>query len=111
VKLEFRARRRDHHGAIAVPGPICHRVVGAIGPRLEQAEIERAKRKPTESLDAYDYYLRGMASFYQWTRESNQEALSLAYRAIELDPDFASAYAAAAICYLQRKNENCRSCE
>src|SRR5262249_14048381 len=30
-------------------------VVGAIGPKLEQAEIERAKRKPTESLDAYDY--------------------------------------------------------
>ena len=30
-------------------------VVGAIAPKLEQAEIERAKRKPTESLDAYDY--------------------------------------------------------
>jgi len=34
-------------------------VVGAIAPKLEQAEIERAKRKPTERLDAYDYYLRG----------------------------------------------------
>ena len=34
-------------------------VVGAIAPQLERAEIERAKRKPTESLDAYDYYLRG----------------------------------------------------
>jgi TolB-like protein len=33
-------------------------VVGAIAPRLEQAEIDRAKRKPTESLGAYDYYLR-----------------------------------------------------
>ena len=39
-------------------------VVGAIAPQLEQAEIERAKRKPTESLDAYDYFLRGMASYY-----------------------------------------------
>ena len=37
-------------------------VVGAIAPKLEQAEIERAKRKPTENLDAYDYYLRGMAA-------------------------------------------------
>jgi TolB-like protein/Tfp pilus assembly protein PilF len=81
-------------------------VVGAIGPRLEQAEIERAKRKPTESLDAYDYYLRGLASFSRWTKESNQEALSLAYRAIELDPDFALAYAAAALCYAQYKNNN-----
>jgi TolB-like protein len=42
-------------------------VVGTIGPKLEHAEIERAKRKPTESLDAYDYYLRGMGSVYQWT--------------------------------------------
>jgi adenylate cyclase len=74
-------------------------VVGAIGPKLEQAEIERAKRKPTESLDAYDHYLRGMASFYQWTREGFSEGLRLFYRAIELDPDFASAHGMAAFCY------------
>src|SRR6266540_4291598 len=78
-------------------------VVGAIAPKLEQAEIERAKRKPTERLDAYDYYLRVMASRrYQRTKESNSEALSLFYRAIELDPDFASAYGRAAGCYGSR---------
>ena len=37
-------------------------VVGAIAPKLEQAEIERTKRKPTENLDAYDYYLRACRS-------------------------------------------------
>jgi TolB-like protein len=79
-------------------------VVGAIAPKLEQAEIERAKRKPTESLDAYDYFLRGMASLHQWTRESISEALSLFYRAIELDPNFASAYGMAAWGYVVRKN-------
>ena len=47
-------------------------VVGAIAPKLEQAEIERAKRKPTESLDAYDYYLRGMASVHLWTKEGDR---------------------------------------
>ena len=46
-------------------------VVGAIAPKLEQAEIERAKRKPTESLDAYDYFLRGMAAFHQWTARTS----------------------------------------
>src|ERR1700751_2446091 len=51
------------------------RVVGAIAPKLEQVEIERAKRKPTESLDAYDHYLRGMANLHQWTKESSDEAL------------------------------------
>jgi TolB-like protein/two-component SAPR family response regulator len=38
-------------------------VISAIAPRLEQAEIERARRKPPASLDAYDYFLRGMARF------------------------------------------------
>ena len=39
-----------------------------IAPKLEQAEIERAKRKPTESLDAYDYFLRGMSAFHQFSK-------------------------------------------
>jgi len=77
-------------------------VIGAIAPKLEQAEIERAKQKPTESLDAYDYYLRGMAAVYRWTRESVGEALQLLYKAIELDPDFASAHGVAAWCYFWR---------
>ncbi|MFZ0066610.1 MAG: adenylate/guanylate cyclase domain-containing protein [Pseudolabrys sp.] len=78
-------------------------VVGAIAPKLQQAEIERAKRKPTGSLDAYDYFLRGMARFYQWTKEDNSEALRLFYRAIELDPDFTSAFGMASFCYVLRK--------
>ena len=78
-------------------------VVGAIAPRLEQAEIDRARRKPTESLDAYDLFLRGLANTYKWNREANEEALRLYYKAIELDPDFSAAYAAAAYNFLRRK--------
>jgi len=79
------------------------RVVGAIAPKLEQVEIERVKQKPTESLDAYDHYLRGMASSHQWTKESSDEALRLFYKAIELDPSFAAAYGMAAWCFVSRK--------
>src|SRR5262249_9457454 len=78
-------------------------VVGAIAPRLEQAEIALAKRKPTKSLDAYDYYLRGMENFYQDIPESISEAMRLFSRAIELDPAFARAYAISAMCYVQRQ--------
>ncbi len=79
-------------------------VVGAVAPALEKAEIERAKRKPTESLDAYTVYLRGLAKLYQVTsRQANEEALRLFNRAIELDPDFASAYGCAASCYAYAK--------
>jgi TolB-like protein len=79
------------------------KVISAIAPKLEQAEIERAKRKPTESLDAYDYFLRGMASLHQWTKESNDEALRLFSHSIELDPRFASAYGMAAWSYAWRR--------
>ena len=79
-------------------------VVGAIAPAVEKAEIERAKRKPTESLDAYALYLRGLARFYQFAnRQANDEALRLFNSAIELDPDFASAYGRAASCYVHAK--------
>ena len=79
-------------------------VVGAIAPAVEKAEIERAKRKPTESLDAYAIYLRGLARFYQFAgRQVNDEALRLFNNAIEIDPDFASAYARAAACYAYAK--------
>ncbi len=78
-------------------------VVGSIAPKLEQAEIERTKHKPTHSLDAYDYYLRGMADVHRWTREANMEALAHFNRAVDLDPMFSSAYGMAARCYSQRK--------
>jgi len=78
-------------------------VVGAITARLEQAEIERSKRKPTENLDAYDYYLRGLPIANRITEEANGEALRLFKKAIAHDPDFALAHARAAHCYVYRK--------
>ena len=85
-------------------------VVGAISPKLQQAEIERARRKSTENLDAYDYYLRGLAAYDvsgKWeNRDGNDDALRLFYKAIELDPDFAVAYAMAAMCFMRRKSNS-----
>jgi len=80
-------------------------VVGAIAPAVEKAEIERAKRKSTESLDAYALYLRGLARSNQFasSRKANDEALRLFNSAIELDPDFASAYGRAAFCHVHAK--------
>ncbi|MDP2373591.1 adenylate/guanylate cyclase domain-containing protein [Reyranella sp.] len=75
-------------------------VVGAIAPKVDQAEAERAKRKPAENLDAYDFYLRGRAKLQEDGREALEEAIRLFYRAVELDPHFAAPYAAAAGCYV-----------
>jgi TolB-like protein len=82
---------------------ITENVVGAIARQLERAEIERSKRKPTESLDAYDYYLRGMARFHVGTREGVGDALAHFQKAIELDSEYASAYGMAAWCVFWRR--------
>ncbi len=78
-------------------------VVAAIAPKVQQAELERSTRKPTERLDAYDYYLRGVALYAKPSKESIGEALRLFSKAIELDPNFAAPYAAATRCYSIRR--------
>jgi tetratricopeptide (TPR) repeat protein len=90
----------------ALQDRVAESVVGAIVPQLEQAEIERMRRKPTESLGAYDYYLRGLASLNEHPSDprANRDALELFTKAIELDPNFAAAYGMAAWCYVWRKS-------
>jgi TolB-like protein len=83
-------------------------VVAAIAPKVVDAEIERSKRKPTGNLDAYDYFLRGMAEIHPRgytprARAAAEDALRMFRKAIEIDPDFASAYGLAAWCYVRLK--------
>ena len=89
----------------ALQDQLTESVVGAVAPRLDQAEMERAKRKPVESLDAYDCFFRGMARAREQTKDSWEEALRLFYQAIELDPNFATPYGMAARCYMTRKRQ------
>jgi len=77
-------------------------VVNAIAPKVEQAEIARAVAKPTDSLDAYDLFMRATACIYRWGRSDLEEAEVLLNRSIELDPKFAAAYASATWCLAWR---------
>ena len=77
-------------------------VVGAVAPKLQLAEIERSKRKPTDSLSAYDFYLRGVANMHQDTKVSSDRALQMFDQAMKLDGDFSAALGLAARCYCRR---------
>jgi len=79
------------------------RVVGAIAPQLEKAEIERAKRELTNNPAAYDFYLRGLSRWNRWSGADNAAALKLFREAIDKDPEFATPYGLAASCYLFAK--------
>ena len=78
-------------------------VVGAIEPKLRQSEIERAVRKLTESLDAYDLYLRALAKFHQYSEEGLREAIALLKQALAVDPTYAPAAAMIGWCRLGQR--------
>ena len=73
-------------------------VAGAIEPKLRQSEIERASRKPTANLTAYDLYLRALASSYRYTEAGFAEAVVLAQQALAIDPSYAPAAALVGWC-------------
>ena len=77
-------------------------VAGVIEPTLRQSEIERARRKRPDSLDAYDLYLRALPDAVAAMPEDADKALALLGKAIELEPDFAAAHAMIAWCHEQR---------
>ena len=78
----------------AVQQDIARRVVGAAAVRLTRFERDRALAKPAASLAAYEYVLRGRDYFSHATREQNESARDMFQRAIDLDPNYAAAYAA-----------------
>jgi adenylate cyclase len=70
---------------------VTSKIVGAIEPKLRLSEIARAARKPTDSLDAYDLFLRALAEGHKMTLDGNRQAIRLLQRALAIDPSYAPA--------------------
>jgi TolB-like protein len=75
---------------------ITESVVGVVEPTIRKAEIDRARRKPPENLEAYDLFLKALPLVYGMEPAQYLEALALLERAIALDPNYATAIAFAA---------------
>jgi len=75
-------------------------ITGALAIHVTQVEQRRALTKPTSSLEAYDYVLRARPALQHPARAGTVEARALLRRAIELDPNYAAAYAGLAETYL-----------
>jgi adenylate cyclase len=90
---------RDLTDVFALQDEVTIAVVSAIQPKLLQTEIAMAARRRPENLTAYDFYLRAMPQYYLANREGMAEAIRLAYRALELEPQFGNAAALAGVCF------------
>jgi TolB-like protein/Tfp pilus assembly protein PilF len=78
-------------------------VAGVVEPRLRLSEIERANRKPTQDLDAYELYLQALGHFHKFKKDDINKAVNLAKQALAIDPAYASAAALISECYMVRQ--------
>jgi adenylate cyclase len=83
---------RDLKDLFAVQDEIVQTIVATLAVRIDAEERRRVMRKDTESLEAYDYVLRGWEYFSRTTRSANTQARQMFEKAIELDPRYATAY-------------------
>ncbi len=92
---------RDIGDIFVLQDDVTEKIIATLRVRVEKAEMERVLRKPTESLKAYDYALRGRAYNFDMTKEQNARAQEMFKVAIELDPGFAGAYVGLGWAYVQ----------
>jgi len=90
---------REMKDVFEVQEDIARSIAQALSISLSPQEEKNIARKPTENLQAYDYFLRGR----NYTRRQSREfALQMFEHALELDPDFALAHAGIAnVCGMQ----------
>ena len=79
---------------------IVARIAATVGPEITLAEIERARGKRPDTLDAWDHYLRAIAAYHKMTKDDVGEAISLLNEAIDVESDFANASALLGLCHL-----------
>jgi TolB-like protein/DNA-binding winged helix-turn-helix (wHTH) protein/Tfp pilus assembly protein PilF len=74
--------------AYTVQGQLAEQIVGVLGVRIAEAELERLRDRPTEEFGAYELFVQARADFFAYTREGHARAGRLLERALELDPDY-----------------------
>jgi len=82
---------RDLADVFAVQDEITEAIVAAIEPQLYAAENFRAKRKPPDSMDAWDLVMRALSHYWRVTRQDNVVAQALLEKATAIDPNYGQA--------------------
>jgi TolB-like protein/tetratricopeptide (TPR) repeat protein len=82
---------RDLTDVFAVQDEITNAIVAAIEPQIYAAEIFRGRRKPPNSMDAWDLVIRALSHYWRVTRADHMVAQALLEKAISIDPNYGQA--------------------
>lgn len=93
---------RELKDVFEVQSDVSQKVAQALEIRLTKNQIERIEKKPTISIKAYDYYLRGRDYYWRLGKEDLEFAIQMYKKALEVDPQFALAYAGLADVYVYK---------
>jgi serine/threonine protein kinase/Flp pilus assembly protein TadD len=93
---------REMKDIFEIQSDVAQSIAMALRAQLSAEVKERIERRPTDSLEAYDYYLKGREYYYRYRKQDNEHAVELFKRALELDPAYALAYAGLGDAYSQR---------
>ena len=86
----------------AIQSDVSQQIAAALKTRLTPDEVTRLDKKPTDNITAYQFYLKGREYYYRYNKEANENAIDLFKKALDLDPNYALAYAGLGDCYGQR---------
>jgi TolB-like protein/AraC-like DNA-binding protein len=92
---------REVDDIFTLQNEVAQKIAAAIKAIVTPAELQQIKKKPTENLEAYDYYLQALDPYNAGTKEGWEKAIPIFEKAIESDPKFALAYANISISYYQ----------
>ena len=93
---------RASDDVFVIQDEITESVIGCIHPELYAAEHGRLKRKPPQSLDAWESFVRGLFLYSEHSNKGTKEALDMLARAIELDGNYSQAHGLRAVCLAWR---------
>jgi non-specific serine/threonine protein kinase len=93
---------REMEDIFEIQSDVAQQIASALQVQMAPEEKARIEQKPTENLTAYDYYLKGRDYYNRYRKQDNENAIELFQRAIDLDPNFALAYAGMGDAYAQR---------
>jgi serine/threonine protein kinase/Tfp pilus assembly protein PilF len=93
---------REMKDIFEIQTDVAQRIASSLEAKISPVEKERLQKKQTDNLTAYDYYLKGRDYYYRYHKQDNEIAIELFKKALELDLEYALAFAGLGDAYAQR---------